>query len=587
MWHICLTVSFAIILLTLIVLIVTTCRKKGAYISPANVLTIGIFIASVVMFIPISLETFATDGITAKIFKTAFISVLHTLKIFLVDNDFEVIRSITSEKQGLFYNIYSSYAAALFLIAPLLTFSVVLSFFKNAAAYRQYLKSYNKNIYVFSKLNDKSLALAQSIHENYKSAKIIFIGVQEQNEDEDNLAKARSLKAICFKKDMLSINFNFHSRDKDIAFFTIDDNEAENVKLALSIISKYKNRAKTRLYVSSNETEGEVLLSSVETNLLKVRRISDVRTLIYSLLESTGELLFKEAVDYPENNKKLISAVVVGLGKHGTEMTKSLAWFGQMDGYRTEITSFDKKTDAKDKFTYLCPELMSEKFNNQFTDDGEAQYKIDIRGGIDVETMEFLDEINSIPEITYIFVDIGNDENNIRTAIKLRTLLLKKDKAPRIQAVVSNSEKKAALEGITNHSGQKYNIDFVGDIRSFYSVGSIIDSDLETEALARHMKWGKEEDFWKYEYNHRSSVASALHRRMKVICETPGINKEPSQRTEEERLKLRMVEHRRWNAYMRSEGFTFAEKRNNLAKTHHCLITYNDLTPEEKAKDDD
>ena len=47
------------------------------------------------------------------------------------------------------------------------------------------------------------------------------------------------------------------------------------------------------------------------------------------------------------------------------------------------------------------------------------------------------------------------------------------------------------------------------------------------------------------------------------------------------------MEHRRWNAYMRSEGFTYAEKRNNLAKTHNCLVTYDDLSLEEKAKDDD
>ena len=38
---------------------------------------------------------------------------------------------------------------------------------------------------------------------------------------------------------------------------------------------------------------------------------------------------------------------------------------------------------------------------------------------------------------------------------------------------------------------------------------------------------------------------------------------------------------------MRSEGYSFAEKRNNLAKTHNCLVTFDALTPEEKAKDDD
>lgn len=588
MWHICLYSSIAILLFVVIILIMAARGKRSIAISPINALMIGVFVASTIMFIPIYAEAFGSDNIFVRYFKTIIISMHHTIRLFIVDSDFDVIRNLINTKNNLFYNIYSCYAAILFVLSPVLTFGVVLSFFKNASAYRRYIKSYNKNIYVFSKLNEKSLALAESILGNYANSKIIFVAVQDQDEEEElNITKAKELKAICFKDDILAVNFNFHSREKEIKFFMIDDNETENVKQALSVIKKYKDREKTWMYVFSNQSEGEVLLSSVETGALKIRRISDVRTLIYSLFQTKGDLLFKDAIEDSDNDKKLISAVIVGLGRHGTEMTKSLAWFGQMDGYRIEITAFDKAIDANDRFSAICPELMDDKYNNQFSDDGESQYKIDIHDNVDVDTITFLKEIQRIPNITYIFVDVGNDEKNIRTAIKLRSILQKKEMAPRIQAVVSNTERRDALDGITNHSGQSYNIDFVGDVKSFYSVGSIIDSDLETEALSRHLKWGKEEDFWKYEYNHRSSIASALHRRMKVTCKIPGIEKVPKERTEEERLNLRMMEHRRWNAYMRSEGFTYAEKRNNLAKTHNCLVTYDDLTPEEKAKDDD
>lgn len=587
MWHICLYSSIAILLFVVIILIMAARGKRSITISPINALMIGVFVASTIMFIPIYAEAFGSDNIFVRYFKTIIISMHHTIRLFIVDSDFDVIRNLINTKNNLFYNIYSCYAAILFVLSPVLTFGVALSFFKNVSAYRRYIKSYNKNIYVFSKLNEKSLALAESIFEHYKNSKIIFNSICEQNQEDIDMSRVRKIKAICFKDDILSVNFNFHNREREIKFFMIDNNESENVKHALSLIKKYRDREKTWMYVLSNELEGEVLLSSVETNVLKIRRISDVRTLIYSLLQTKGDLLFKDAIADSDNDKKLISAVVVGLGKHGTEMTKSLAWFGQMEGYRIEITAFDKAHDAKDKFSAICPELMDDKYNNQFSDDGEAQYKIDIHANVDVETIAFLKHIQQIPDITYIFVDVGNDEKNIRTAIKLRSFLQKNEMLPRIQAVVSNTERKNALDGITNHSGQSYNIDFVGDVKSFYSVGSIIDSDLETEALSRHLKWGKEEDFWKYEYNHRSSIASALHRRMKVICKIPGIEKVPKERTEEERLNLRMMEHRRWNAYMRSEGFTYAEKRNNLAKTHNCLVTYDDLTPEEKAKDDD
>lgn len=587
MWHVALVTSIGILLIALILIGLSICGKRIFALSSINALIISVFVASAIIFIPIYAEVFCLDNVVVRWFKTIVISMHHAIRLFFVDSDFDIIRSFIGEKDNLFYNIYSCYAAILFILSPVLTFGVALSFFKNVSAYRRYIKSYNKNIYVFSKLNEKSLALAESIFEHYKNSKIIFNSICEQNQEDIDMSRVRKIKAICFKDDILSVNFNFHNREREIKFFMIDNNESENVKHALSLIKKYRDREKTWMYVLSNELEGEVLLSSVETNVLKLRRISDVRTLIYSLLQTKGDLLFREAIESPEHNIKLISALVIGLGKHGIEMTKSLAWFGQMEGYRIEITAFDKAHDAKDKFSAICPELMDDKYNNQFSDDGEAQYKIDIHANVDVETIAFLKHIQQIPDITYIFVDVGNDEKNIRTAIKLRSFLQKNEMLPRIQAVVSNTERKNALDGITNHSGQSYNIDFVGDVKSVYSVGSIIDSDLETEALSRHLKWGKEEDFWKYEYNHRSSLASALHRRMKKVCNISGINKESKERNEEERLNLRMMEHRRWNAYMRSEGFTYAEKRNNLAKTHNCLVTYDDLTPEEKAKDDD
>lgn len=587
MCHVALVTSIGILLIALILIGLSIRGKRIFALSSINTLIISVFVASAIIFIPIYAEVFCLDNVVARWFKTIVISMHHAIRLFFVDSDFDIIRSFIVEKNNLFYNIYSCYAAVLFILSPVLTFGVALSFFKNVSAYRRYIKSYNKNIYVFSKLNEKSLALAESIFEHYKNSKIIFNSICEKNQEDIDMSRVRKIKAICFKDDILSVNFKFHNREREIKFFMIDNNESENVKHALCLIKKYRDREKTWMYVLSNELEGEVLLSSVETNVLKLRRISDVRTLIYSLLQTKGDLLFREAIESPEHNKKLISALVIGLGKHGIEMTKSLAWFGQMEGYRIEITAFDKALDAKDKFSAICPELMDDKYNNQFSDDGESQYKIDIHANVDVETIAFLKHIQQIHDITYIFVDVGNDEKNIRTAIKLRSFLQKNEMSPRIQAVVSNTERKSALDGITNHSGQRYNIDFVGDVKSFYSVGSIIDSDLETEALSRHLKWGKEEDFWKYEYNHRSSLASALHRRMKKVCNISGINKESKERTEEERLNLRMMEHRRWNAYMRSEGFTYAEKRNNLAKTHNCLVTYDDLTPEEKAKDDD
>ena len=51
-----------------------------------------------------------------------------------------------------------------------------------------------------------------------------------------------------------------------------------------------------------------------------------------------------------------------------------------------------------------------------------------------------------------------------------------------------------------------------------------------------------------------------------------------------------MLEHRRWNAYMRSEGYIYSgspkkSSRNDLGKMHNDLVCYAGLDEEEKRKD--
>lgn len=45
------------------------------------------------------------------------------------------------------------------------------------------------------------------------------------------------------------------------------------------------------------------------------------------------------------------------------------------------------------------------------------------------------------------------------------------------------------------------------------------------------------------------------------------------------------LEHRRWNAYMRSLGYVTGKKRDNNTKTHPCLVGYDDLSDADKLLD--
>ena len=587
-WRICFGLSLLVLIVTLIsAYILLKIKYKSQRIwNSFNVLMGGVFISSFILYFPAYYHDFEKESF--RIFKTFLITFYNTLRAFVLEGDFGFLKECVGQSNSGVETACTMLGVVLLVLAPALTFGVVLSFFKNVFSYFDYWGRFFSDVYVFSELNEQSLALATSLKENDNRRVVVFMEVFKKNEEVryELTERARELGVITFKRDITDINFSIHSKRKPITFFTMSENDVENVNQAIRLIKKYKDRENTAVYVFATKTESELMLSSVETGQIKVRRINKIRSLTSRHLYEEGIKIFENAVTR-NDNEKMISAVVLGMGEHGFEMARTLPWFCQMDGYRAYINLFDKRSDAKSRFSAECPELMDENHNKKFESKGEARYSIDIHDEIDVETNEFWEVLKTLPQVTYVYVALGNDEMNIRTAVKLRSWFKREGIHPQIDALVQDTEKKKALQGVTNYSNQEYHINFIGDIESTCSEKVILHSDVEEVALSRHLKWGEEEAFWKYEYNYRSSVASAIHRKMKSLCGIPGADKLPNEREEEERQGLRILEHRRWNAYMRSEGYVYAEKKDSLAKTHPCLVEFEELSLKEQQKDDD
>ncbi|MBE6756475.1 MAG: hypothetical protein E7555_08470 [Ruminococcaceae bacterium] len=551
-------------------------------------LLVGVFFASVFMFYPI--RSVASEATLLGNLRAFLLAVFNAMQVYTIGCEFDMVEKSMAFCPDWLDELYMTWVTVLFVLAPVFTFGFILSLFKNLSAYLKYFCAYFKDTYVFSELNDKSLALANDLRRKKKDAAIIFTDVFEDNEENiyELIENAKEIGAICFKKDMLVIDFKNHSVNKGIYFFAIGNNETENLNQSLKLIENYRERSNTHIYVFSAKIESEILLTSVDKGKIKVRRINNVQSLVNRVLYEGGEILFESAAKTSDGTKN-ISAVVIGMGRHGTEMVKALAWFGQMDGYSLEINAFDKDPLAEEKFIATAPELMSPDYNG-VTIDGEAQYKITIHPGIDVESISFVKEIAKLRNATYVIVALGNDDVNVNTSINLRMYFERMKIHPVIQTIVYNSQQRKALCGIKNYGNQEYDIDFIGDVESSYTEDVIIDSELEEKALEIHMKWGEEEEFWTYEYNYRSSMASAIHMRARIKCGIPGAEKKEEELTPEERDIIEVLEHRRWNAYMRAEGYVYSgskdkSSRNDLAKMHHDLIDYTSLDEEEKRKD--
>ena len=590
MWIICFTLSLFIFISAIIFSII---KRKGddnhaQFLKPVNILLVGVFLSAILIFYPIYWNYFEqTNLIIIRIIESLLLAIHNTIRLFVIDSDFELVLSSLSELTGFLPIAFPIFAALIYLIAPLLTFGFILSFFKNLKAYISYLFSRGKDTYVFSGLNEYSINLATDIRKNHKRASIIFTDVYPNDDEKsiEQLEAIKSLGAICFKKDLTLINFKFLSKKRELFFFILNEKEDENIRIFTHLNKTYKNRDLTEIYLFSRSVLTNMVLSDTLDSKIKIRRINYAESLIYNTLFTRGHELFDSA-KLDKDGKKVVSAVIIGLGNYGTTITKTLAWYCQMDGYKIKINAFDKNKYAESIFKSSCPELMDNKYND-FEVEGEAYYSIKVHSKMDYTSIEFDEKINEIDDATFVFVNIGSDQLNMDCAVKLRMLFERKSIHPTINAVIYNSEHKKAIENAKNFKGQSYDIHCIGDTKSTYSEKIILDSELEKAGLKVHLSYtgNTPEGFWNFEYNYRSSIASAIHLIAKKHCNISGIHKKAEDRSIEERNTIETLEHKRWNAYMRSEGYVYSPIRNDLAKTHYDLVNFEELDEETKRID--
>ena len=165
-WTISLIIS-AICLISSIVLAIIRAKSKyksGRLLDPLKILFAGVIVSSVVLFLPININTFKSSD--CGIFETVLIAIHNTIRLFVVDGEFEFITSNLVGVPTLIFRGYTTLFSILFVLAPILTFGFVLSFFKNISAYKRYITHYNSDVFIFSELNEKSLALAKSLYKN-------------------------------------------------------------------------------------------------------------------------------------------------------------------------------------------------------------------------------------------------------------------------------------------------------------------------------------------------------------------------------------------------------------------------------------
>lgn len=513
--------------------------KKGGttkqVLSAIQMFTMGVFISTVLMFIPICYTDCSLEDSYGYI--RPFLLALHNaLRVFILDTDFKIVVDALKCQPAALHVLFSLYAAVLYVLAPVLTFSTVLSAFVNINDIVRYRWHRFRKHYILSELNERSLALARSISDSGEKAVIVFTGIPAHAEDDKLglLDQARDLKAICLRRDVTSLNII--SKKGDVEIFLIGQDESENVNKAITItrdLNEKNKKYNVKVFVFCSKPGTAVVVDSIKYDKLldhaakngysekcfKLRRIDEKRQMMWNLVPEMG--LFDVAMRHDQ----CLSVLICGLGSYGMEFLKTVLWYCQFEGFKLQINIVDKqgkqewdKDRVKKLIDRACPELLK---TNRTDVQGEAYYDIEIIPGIDMETSDF-DELllysdedeekmalsQRLKGTDLAFVSLGDDDMDIEVAIHLRSLFdrvngleAKKNitwaqEPVDIYAVVFddgkteilNSKNDSARE-MRNFKDVPYHIHFVGAMSDQVDRKSLYDSKLEEAAFKHHISW--------------------------------------------------------------------------------------------------
>ena len=221
-----------------------------------GILTGGAYIALVLLFL---LKDRLTGG-TTDIY-SLMIAGDYALDVFLSGYHFDKLPGFYIQAMDADYR---SYALALFIIAPILTVSTAISFFRTTVDKLRYALNPGGR-YILSELNAEAVALAESIRKAHPYAQIVFTGVGRPEKKHDGILveKARELGALCLKKEVTQLRFGLPFGTNWV--FLISRHEPTNVAEALALIEKYKNsRQKLDISVYAASAESKLAIDGAD-----------------------------------------------------------------------------------------------------------------------------------------------------------------------------------------------------------------------------------------------------------------------------------------------------------------------------------
>ena len=447
------------------------------------------------------------------------------------------------------------------------------------------------------------------------------------NEDEGN--NVQMLATLCEKLDLQQL--------KDSEFYVFTSEPAYDYAIG-KIRDKIKHRIECAAGTKQDAKSELPIVLNVNCYNNLIKNLLDTIPLFEPVAEEYKKLKRLESID--------INLTIIGLGKIGMQMLTASYWCGQILDTRLNITAISRESEAEflRKIDYVNPEIMqSSEENNEIlsifnkTDKVNdepviappyAKIKYLCRNIKSDEFLRYLRNDKDIEKPNYYFISTGSDIENIEMANRLCELLSNrycmKKSPPKtvITYVVYDSELASVLNSKIEGSAKTGSPDSyiymraVGSLEEVYSYENVFmerfiksaDNVNSNYSKAKAVDSDKLQQLFTNDYGFSSSMARVIHRKYKVfsakmweaslfdakseneyaeLCEKSlqsykaAIQGTP--RTDVLACDLAWLEHRRWVAFIRTQGFRghdnpevffnhFKSQKSIPLKRHLCLV---------------
>ncbi len=534
------------------------------------------------------------------------------------------------------------YTAVLHLVATALLLGFLLSLFQDFFPKISYRFYRSGRLYVFTELSERTLLLAEDLYKNPEPPGVVFVFLGKAiEEDATNYCqRLQEVGGFLFDLDVCDLKLHRRLQKQPIEFFLLKSNETENLRDALELVARYGESdmaSVLRIHILSSQPEAQTVVDSIEyTSKISLRLVRETRAMIYHLFDVRP--LFLGA-----RGDKL-DILVVGAGRSGMEAIKTACWCGQTIRLRPNILVVDKDPTVESRFEGDCPELSSRTAPIESLQNCRVQFFT-----ADVESGQFTDLIKAHPSIGYVVCALGDESLNLRTAMTIRGVFeglrfLPEHSAFLTPPIINVLLGDAFLSDVSGRLKFDTRADCklspFGSLKETYTWDNIVAPYLDfagisvnrfyarqfcgegMEALSLQQRVSKIVEIEKQadiqyeskEYNRAASIALGLHCKYKAyacLCEAAELSftdqtwsghpdkqmihdvqnwlfdeSVGAQRVE----VLAQVEHRRWNTFMRAQGWcgaSFAQAdgwydqlgghRNFAAKLHPCLVSWEEL----------